>query len=417
MIRKWLCLGLCLSFLGARSQTAYTALTDSFIQALNQRSYHSVETFLSPEFEIQGMDRRTSLLQFYSYIHYHKPDSHYIRHISALPIAGPGNTDTLRGTITYQNGKTGPLEFITQRGAVPKIQKILSGWMPSFHFVTRASYVEQDLFGEDPIRQIKNLKLVDYRHCDSLSRDGYTVYFEEPFRDLAFQALSSLALVDSVLRLHGIVHITRESLLLVVAARSAVIMGADTNIPWTISLKAPVSGVDPAQWEAANRNQVLDRIAHTISHEIAENSLVTYYNMGSIRFRWFRDGLSDLIAYSYAAQHNPKVAQDYFLKARLKDARVYRQTGHLLDWRGRGPNAREDIGARYGDRYLYENEAGQYGRSFRFFLDLQQRHGTAKIAALMGLVEAHKEWLSGEDLHQLFRKSFGLDLVRSLARY
>ncbi|PQJ20621.1 hypothetical protein [Tenacibaculum sp. SG-28] len=122
--------------------------------------------------------------------------------------------------------------------------------------------------------------------------------------------------------------------------------------------------------DSSNFVKLTNTIGNTFSHEIVEGTLVQKYNLKGYEYRWFRDGLSEYIAYKFCKIIAPNEAKSYFIDNRLLLAAKFSMEGNLLDWRANGPIKSVDKGKLYGSKFIYSNELGQYGRAFKFFKDL-----------------------------------------------
>ncbi|WP_075603909.1 hypothetical protein [Saccharicrinis aurantiacus] len=339
-------------------------LIQCYKEAINQHDYSIIEPCLSNDFRTNDSDLNSSLIEFYSYI-----NSNQSRKIDRVKINKVENlndsticvdacqyfhNDEVRGNITFIFKETNRL----------RLYKLINYFPVNSSITTRASYVNEEVFGINRIKSIKNLSIIDIKSGDSISGQHFTTFYDNPtLRDDAFTALQLFEKLDSLLTYDfGFYDIERENLFLTtINSRNTCTIGNSRKIPWTMALY---------ETDSINNLKMINKIGNTFSHEIVEGCLIVKYKLNGYDFRWFRDGLSDYIAYKFCSLISPDEAQRYFLDNRLADARKHQQNGNLLDWRGNNPIASVDTGKIYGDRYIYSNEVGQYGRAFKLFKDL-----------------------------------------------
>ncbi|GAB2773852.1 hypothetical protein [Salinimicrobium soli] len=167
--------------------------------------------------------------------------------------------------------------------------------------------------------------------------------------------------------------------------------------------------------DSINNARLTNKIGHTFSHEIVEGTLIHGYNLGGYKYRWFRDGLSDYLAFRFCRIVAPEAAKEYFVKDRLSSAAEFAGKGNLLDWRGNGPIERVDKGKLYGDKFIYFNEVGQYGRSFKLFKDLFQENEDGLIQVLEKI--EREENISVEKVLDIMSEVTGEDIEQLISEY
>ena len=343
-------------------------ILQSYKAAVNHHDYDKIKPYLSNGFALEGVNYNASMIQFYAYINF--KGSEKIRRIKLKKTEQINDSViTVYGKQYFVNGSKSYLVFTCQFVSDSlKILKLRNYLPVNYTLTTRASYINDVIFGNDRIENIKNLKIIDLSSGDSITGIHYSIYYDSLYlKSHAGTALQLFEKFDSILINHyGFYDVEREKLFLThINTSNTCTVGNGRYIPWTMAL---------CESDSINNRNLINKIGNTFSHEIVEGSLVVKYGLNDIRFRWFRDGLSEYIAYQFCALIAPKEAEDYFIKNRLSGAVKYKQNGNLLDWRGDTPIAELDTGKIYGDRFIYFDEVGQYGRAFKLFKDLFDHH-------------------------------------------
>lgn len=338
-------------------------IVDSIKKANNERNYDLIKPYLSQEFHFKDSDINTSFTSLYSYLNFKsseiitKIEIDFVKEIN-------DSIFSIKGTKFYENYNSDKLELtykLTDMGA--KIQVMNSLKPHKFPLTTRASYSNEEIFGDDPVNNITNLNVLDKSSADSISKFGYTVYFDEGLKKESEISLKLFGHLDSLLENKFLINeIEKENLFLTkINSNNTITIGKSRNIPWILALY---------ESDSSNILKLTNKIGNTFSHEIVEGSLVQKYNLKGYKYRWFRDGLSEYIAYEYCKIIAPEEAESYFIENRLSSAIEFSKQGNLLDWRANGPIKSVDKGKLYGSKFIYFNEVGQYGRAFKFFKDL-----------------------------------------------
>lgn len=386
-------------------------LMENMRDAVNLNNYEFVQPYLSNSTSIGDMNPNTSLLQFYSYISSEFP--HKIRDIEVKEVTQTNDSIfQVRGEKYLVNGSTQPIEFSVIRKPERLILHHIDKFFPSSgDFITRATYVNEDIFGDNPVENIKNLKVLDKSRADSISGAHYRVYYDNAsLKQMSILALSMLEKLDSLLLgTFGFKEVEQDNLFLhSINSNNTIVVGSKhKDIPWTLALY---------QNESANLQKLKEKIATTYSHEITEGSLVWKYKLfDEYKFRWFRDGLAEFVAYSYAQQVDPSSANKYFCELRLSEAEKFKQMGHLLDWRAGSGDIAYDKGKLYGNKYIHDNMVGQYGRAFKFFLDLFEGKEEQIGLILKAIEEA--ENLQVKDLLLIMGQVTGRDVEVLIGEY
>ena len=350
-------------------------LIESLKNANNKRDYNQIKPFLSNDFHFIKSDINTSFTSLYAYINYSlsekivKIDINYVKKLD-------DSLFEIRGEKFYKNYPPEKLNLVYKITVdEPKIVKMNNLEPHRFSLTTRASYRNEEIFGNNRVENITNLLVLDTNDTDSLHQDGYTLYYSENLKIEAKKALILFRRLDSLLiNRFKIEKIERENLYLLNSkANNTIIIGKNSNIPWSMALY---------ESDSINNGKLINKIGNTFSHEIIEGTLVKYYNLKGYSYRWFRDGLSEYIAYEYCKIIAPKEAKRYFLENRLSLANQYKMNGNLLDWRGNGAVKDANNGKLYGSKFIYFNDVGQYGRAFKFFKDLFEKDDTDLILIL-----------------------------------
>ena len=355
-------------------------LVESIKQANNQGNYDLIKPFLSQGFHFKGSDVNTSFTSLYSYLNFKQ--SEIISKIQVDYAKEMNDSMVLiKGTKHYKNYNSDKIEVIyKQTDNGPRIQVINRIEPHKFPLTTRASYRNEEIFGDDPVNNITNLNVLDKSSADSITKFGYKVYFDKELKKEAKTALKLFFRLDSLLIGKYQIHeIERENLFLnTINSNNTITIGKNRDIPWTMALY---------ESESANVVKLTNKIGNTFSHEIIEATLVQKYNLKGYEYRWFRDGLSEYIAYTYCKIIAPKEAEMYFMDNRLSSAIEFAKEGNLLDWRANGPIKSVDKGKLYGSKFIYLNEVGQYGRAFKFFKDLFENDEDLLVNLLLKIKE------------------------------
>ncbi len=349
-------------------------------QANNERNYDVIKPFLSQEFHFKGSDINTSFTSLYAYLNFKlseiitKIEIDYVQDIN-------DSIFLIKGTKFYKNYNSDRLELtykLTDNGA--KIQVINSIKPHKFPLTTRASYRNEEIFGDDPVHNIMNLNVLDKSSADSISKFDYTIYFNEGLKEESEISIKLFGRLDSLLtNKYQINEIERENLFLTtINSNNTITIGKNRNIPWVMALH---------ESDSINVVNLTNKIGNTFSHEIIEGTLVQNYNLKSYTYRWFRDGLSEYIAYKFCKIIAPEEVESYFIGHRLSSATKFAREGNLLDWRANGPIENVDKGKLYGSKFIYYNEFGQYGRAFKFFKDLFENNEELLIEILKKIKE------------------------------
>lgn len=384
-------------------------IVDDYKKAINLNDYNYIKPHLSNSLKADNMDIRSTWIMFYSYVNF--GDNEKIKKIKVDSIKSLSNdTNILYITQFLKKGTTEKLEMnIFKDKKSWKINRISNFQPNNFTMTTRASFVNEDVFGDNPVHNISNLKILDKSKSDSLT-NNYTIYYDaKHLKENAKLTLEKLNYLDSILLnkyLFNSIH--RENILLThINSRNTITIGKELNIPWSISL---------SKNKEENITKLKKLLATTYSHEIIEGTLLNKYNLKDIKFRWFRDGLSEYIAYKYGLLIDPQSTKLYFNENRVSEYNKNKQKGNLLDWRGAGINPTLDTGKLYGDEYIYENEKGQYGRAFMFFKDtfeLKEKHLTNILASISN----EKDNITVEKLLKIMTNELNEDIVKRISQY
>lgn len=356
-------------------------IVESIKQANNERNYDLIKPFLSKEFHFKGSDINTSFTSLYSYLNF--KSSEIITNIEIDYVKKINDSIfSIKGTKSYENYNSDKLELtykLTDLGA--KIQVINNLEPHKFHLTTRASYRDEEIFGDDPVNNITKLNVLDKSSADSISQFGYTIYFDQGLKKESEISLKLFNRLDNLLiKQFSINEIERENLFLTtINSDNTITIGKNRKIPWTMALY---------ESDSSNIIKLTNKIGNTFSHEIIEGTLVQKYNLEGYEYRWFRDGLSEYIAYKFCKTIAPKEAESYFINNRLSSAIKFCKEGNLLDWRANGPIKSVDTGKLYGSKFIYFNEVGQYGRAFKFFKDLFENN-EKQLVEILKKIKAH----------------------------
>ncbi|MBN1969744.1 MAG: hypothetical protein JW870_10280 [Candidatus Delongbacteria bacterium] len=356
-------------------------LLQCYKTSINNHDYSILKPYLSNDFAIDGINKDASLIQLYAYINFNLSEK-----INKIKL---NKTEQLNDSIFIIYGKqyfsngTETDIIITSQIVSDKLNIVrFKNYLPNkFNLTTRASYVNNEIFGKNRVENIQNLKIIDLSSGDSILGPNYTIFYDSS--DLKIHAKTSLDLFekfDSILtNSYRFYDVEREKLFLTsINSKNTCTVGKSRKIPWTMAL---------FEVDSINNRKLISKIGTTFSHEIVEGCLVVKYNLNDIKFRWFRDGLSEYIAFKFCTIIAPYESKSYFIKSRLSDAERYKENGNLLDWRGDSPIPELDKGIIYGDRFIYSNEVGQYGRAFKLFKDLFENKPD-QIAEILHKIES-----------------------------
>lgn len=383
-------------------------IVDNIKKAVNEKNYDLIKPHLSQEFHFKGSDINTSFTSLYSYLNFKssaiitKIEIDFVKKIN-------DSIFSIKGTKFYENYKSDKLELtykLTDTGA--KIQVINRLKPHKFPLTTRASYINEEIFGDDPVNNITNLNVLDKSSADSISKFGYTIYYDEGLKKESEISLKLLGHLDSLLVNKFLVHeIEKENLFLTTTnSNNTITIGKSRNIPWTIPLY---------ELDSLNIVELTNKIGNTFSHEIIEGTLLQKYNLKGYEYRWFRDGLSEYLAYEFCKKIAPQEAERYFIGDRLSAANKFSREGNLLDWRANGPIESVDKGKMYGSKFIYFNEVGQYGRSFKFFKDLFE-NDKDQLIEILKKIKAHNN-LTVDDLLDIMSETTGNNISELISKY
>ena len=382
---------------------------ESYKNAINDKDYNNIQPYLSNDYQMEGTARDASLVLLYSYINFNL--SERIKNISLVKWNTlNGTTFIIEAEQTFENNKKQGfiLNCIANNGKL-KICRMTLFLPIGLSLKTRASYVNEEVFGNNRIENIKKLTILDKSSADSCVGKGFIVYFNSSkLKNNAKTALNLLERFDSELtKKYGFFDIERENLFLVSTnSMNTCTVGKNDKIPYTFPLY---------EKEEINHIKLINKIGNTFSHEIIEGTLVQKYKLNDYTFRWFRDGLSEYLAYKFCIEIAPKEAQQYFIVNRLSDAIRFKKNGNLLDWRGDGPIPESDKGKLYGNRFIYFNEVGQYGRMFKLFKDLFDNHEDF-IPEILKKIELSKN-IDVPRLIRIMNEVTGQDIEKLLKEY
>lgn len=383
-------------------------LVERIRQANNERDYDVIKPFIASEFHFEGSDQNTSFTLLYSYLNYHLSEeisSIKIKHVKEVS----DSVSLIQGTYNFENYGREKIVLkykLTADGA--KILSLNSLKPHKFRLVTRATYRNDEIFGDNPVENIKNLSVLDYSTAETIGENGYTVYYDNELQGEGAEALQLLQQLDRLLiNRFEIDDIEKENLYLTkVNTNNTITVGMDSKIPWVLALY---------ESDSINKQTLFQKMGNTFSHEIVEGTLVKKYKLKGYPFRWFRDGLAEYIAYQYCKMVAPQEAESYFIGSRLSSASTFAKDGNLLDWRGNGPIDKVDQGKLYGDRFIHFNEVGQYGRAFKFFKDLFEQDETKLLQLLQTL--KREEDITVEKVLDIMSDTLKKDIKELISEY
>lgn len=383
-------------------------LVERIRQANNERDYDVIKPFIASEFHFEGSDQNTSFTLLYSYLNYHlsaEISSIKIKHVKEVS----DSVSLIQGTYNFENYGREKIVLkykLTADGA--KILSLNSLKPHKFRLVTRATYRNDEIFGDNPVENIKNLSVLDYSTAETIGENGYTVYYDNELQGEGAEALQLLQQLDRLLiNRFEIDDIEKENLYLTkVNTNNTITVGMDSKIPWVLALY---------ESDSINKQTLFQKMGNTFSHEIVEGTLVKKYKLKGYPFRWFRDGLAEYIAYQYCKMIAPQEAESYFIGSRLSSASTFAKDGNLLDWRGNGPIDKVDQGKLYGDRFIHFNEVGQYGRAFKFFKDLFEQDETKLLQLLQTL--KREEDITVEKVLDIMSDTLKMDIRELISEY
>ncbi|GAB2773843.1 hypothetical protein GCM10010465_19990 [Actinomadura fibrosa] len=182
-------------------------IAETLKKANNNRSYDQIQPFLSNDFHFSDSDVNTSFTLLYSYLNFSYSEKISKVEIDYAKDLGDSLVE-LKGTKYFEKSGAEGLRIlyrITKDG--PKILELNSLRPHQFPLVTRASYVNEEIFGEDPVRNIVNLEVLDKSSADSISEFGYTVFYKKSLKAEGENALILFKKLDSLL-INGFKKIT-----------------------------------------------------------------------------------------------------------------------------------------------------------------------------------------------------------------
>jgi len=377
-------------------------------KANNDRDYNEIKHFLSNDFHFKNRTVNGSFTSLYSYLKFNESEKiskieiNYVKDINDSLIE-------IKGTKYYENYNSETLELIyklTNKG--PKIITFNSIKPHKLPITTRASYRNDEIFGNDPVNNIINLQVLDKSVADSINEYGYTIFYDKELNVESKRALNLFKKLDSLLiNRFEINDIERENLFLTnIKSNNTITIGKSRDIPWTIPLH---------ESDSINNINLTNKIGNTFSHEIIEGTLVQKYNLKGYKYRWFRDGLSEYLAFEYCKIVAPKEAERYFLENRLSAANEFIKDGNLLDWRADSFIKNVDKGKRYGSKFIHSNKVGQYGRAFKFFKDLFQENDS-KLNSILKEIKKEKN-ISVEKILYIMSKATNKNIEELISNY
>lgn len=377
--------------------------------SINNNDYNLIKPHLDNSLMVDKMDYNSTWIMFYSYVNFGQNEK--IRNIEIDKIEPKSDSIKILHLIqNFDNGQKQTMEMnLLKKNNLWKISRISSFQPNNFTLTTRASFVNEDVFGNDRVNNIVNLKILDKSKADSLV-DNYRIYYDaKDLKQNADFTLNRLKNFDEfLLNRFKFNTIHREDILLSnINSRNTITIGKGLDIPWVISLTNNTS---------ENNKKINKLIANTYSHEIVEGALLNEYNLKDIKFRWFRDGLSEYIAYKYSSIIDLETAETYFLKNRQSDYLKNKQNGNLLDWRGSSANPSIDKGTLYGSKYIYENDNGQYGRAFMFFKNSFENKEEI-LSNILSSIYNKRQNISVEELLEIMDKEMNEDVIKKLSEY
>ncbi len=391
-----------------KKDTETKSIIETLIDANNSKDYNKIKPFLSKQFHFQGTDVNTSFTLLYSYLNSNLPIE--ITQIDIDSVKQINDTYfEINGTKFYEKYKSDKITIRYKKSKESiKIDYISSLKPDAISITTRASYVNEEIFGDDPVNNIVNLKVLDKSSVDSIKKYNYTFYHDKKLKKECVRALNLFGSLDSLLeKVFQIKELSRENLYLTsIKSNNTITIGLNGNIPWTMSL---------SENEEINNKKLTNKIGTTFSHEIVEGTLVKNYNLNGYKYRWFRDGLADYIAYIYCKEVAPEQAEKYFIENRLSSAKKFKKNGNLLDWRANGPIESIDKGKLYGEKFIYYNEVGQYGRAFKFFKDLFENNNS-KLASILKQIKKEKN-ITIEKVLSIMSKATNKDVEEEIGEY
>ncbi len=399
-----------ISCISQKKKDSYVEIVNDYKDAINTNDYNIIKPHLSNSLKAENMDYISTWLQFYSYINYTGN-----KKLNAIQIDSTqyisDSTLVLFSTEIYKDKTKKPLKLnLLRKNNAWKIYKANSFTPIDFTLITRASFTVEEIIGNSPRENIINLKVFDKLNYDSTTNIGYTVYYDSE-NHLKYVDLinSHLKVLDSLLlSQYKFKSINKDDFLVTNNnSNNVVTVGESSDIPWVISLP---------DGNSTNSIYLTEKMATTYSHEIIEGTLVDTYNLSNVKFRWFRDGLSEYLAYKFSLKIAPRSASSYFMHNRLDDYKLNKQDGHLLDWRGRAPNKVDDVGNLYGSKYIYENKNGQYGRAFMFFKKTFQEN-EEQLVNILASIYKEKQDMNIEKLLEIMSEELNTDVIQLLSNF
>ncbi|OEJ99893.1 hypothetical protein [Roseivirga misakiensis] len=384
------------------------AIISKVKNAVNENDYSIIQPLLTHNFTLSGMDPNTSYTSLYAYLNF--KSSAKITEISIKRVEQFNDSiNSLKGRIHFKDYKSEKFELrYNPNENDGKITYISTIRPHKFSLTTRATYNSNLIFGNDRAKNINNLSVLDYSQADSFMGAGYQIYYDQELEDEAKFALNQFnQLIDFLSYRFKLQEIEKQSLYLTeVNSSNTIVVGTDRYIPWTFPMY---------ESDSVNMDKLSKKIGNTFSHEIVEETLVHSYKLRGYKYRWFNDGVSEYMAYHYCMVSVPDEGIRYFFDNRLAKASEFKQDGNLLDWRGNGPIESVDQGKLYGDRFIYNNDVGQYGRAFKYFKDTFENREALFLKLLTDI--KLESSMTPEKLLDMLSAATGTNAIDEISKY
>lgn len=161
-----------------------------------------------------------------------------------------------------------------------------------------------------------------------------------------------------------------------------------------------------------NKDFTLDSISLMLSdwvyfHELVELHLIYGKNIKDPETRWFRDGLSDFVAYQICKRNNPKLAKRIF-EQRKASYRKLNKSAELLLWTGTGQLLKQQEEQKF--------ECGNYAAALFFFNDFLHEFNDISVSKILASIN-RKEVSSDNLIHVLKSLAGGEDIKERIKRY
>lgn len=371
------------SLLAQISKNDCEQILNKYKVAYNQSNFSILESCLSKNYSYLNMGPEDSYFSTYLHISIKKPeqiskiDSIWVHTIKSLS----DSTFELAFKRKFNNYTDKDIcKFILKKNKIDNDLELMM--YPKGSYIKGISNdfsninVSYTLYIPDSMtyRDISsNFTIAELEHCLQKKKNNFTIYYEnEEIENLANTSIESLNYISNVIKIRlGLLHLPQTGIYFTQHEGTVfIIRNGNGNNDEVIF---PYYYLSNNNFKP-NTETLNDFLYSTMSHEITETALDINCGIHSPDTRWYRDGISEYIAYQICKEKDSTVFKNNFLTRRMNEYKNNIGQGNILDWRGNEPKKKEQ-GKLIGDKYIYQIEYGQYGRSMKFFLDFVEDYG------------------------------------------